>query len=165
MTAAARPRPDDELVATLVRVFGRVARRMRPTADELSAGHFSTLATLERIGPHKASELARVERMAPPSMTRVVQALEGRGLAERVRSADDGRCVLVSITAAGRTLLAEAQTHRARVVRELLDALTPDERSALDAAAPALAALAEAATDTSAAARDAGADRQSSTRR
>ena len=44
----------------------------RPVRGELSLGHFSTLATLERHGPQRIGDLARAERTSAPVMTRIV---------------------------------------------------------------------------------------------
>ncbi|PJI94169.1 MarR family winged helix-turn-helix transcriptional regulator [Luteimicrobium subarcticum] len=147
MTGAPDRAAEDDLADLLVRVVGRVIRRIRPTADDLSAGHFSVLATLERQGPQRVGDLARTERMAAPSMTRVVGALDERGLVARVRSDADARSVLVSITEPGRTLLATAQEQRAATVRDLLGTLADDDVAALRGAAGALSRLADAASD------------------
>jgi DNA-binding MarR family transcriptional regulator len=65
----------------------------------------STLATLERTGPRRLTDLAVAEEIAPPSMTSLVTQLEHLGLAERGRNRVDARIVLVTITRAGRQLL------------------------------------------------------------
>jgi len=71
-------------------------------------------------------ELAAAEQVKPPTMTRLVRALEARGLVTREPDEHDGRVVRLRATAKGRTLMAEG---RARRVRTLADELRElDER-------------------------------------
>jgi DNA-binding MarR family transcriptional regulator len=132
----------DALAARLAPSIVRVTRRIRPSRGDLSAGHFSTLATIQRLGPRKPGELARVERVSAPTMTRIVTALEDRGLVERRQCADDARSVTVAITDEGERLLQAARADQAAALAELLPALDDDQRATLVAALPALEAVA-----------------------
>ena len=86
-------------------------------------------------GPTTLGGLARRERVTPPAMTRLVQALEAEGLVERLPSATDGRQVGVRITAAGERLLEQRGQARAAskfastgtLPAELVAALKPTE--------------------------------------
>jgi len=140
--------PDPADVASqLAAVVGRVARRIRPTHGDLSAGHFSTLATVERLGPLRPSDLARIERVGAPAMTRIVALLESRGLLERSPAPDDARSVLLHLTDAGNRVVMDVRTERAGLVGELIAGLDADELRALaDALAP-LEKVARAATE------------------
>lgn len=129
------------LAARLAPSIVRITRRIRPSRGELSAGHFSTLATIQRLGPRKPGELARVERVSAPTMTRIVSALEDRGLAVRRQCADDARSVTVEITAAGQELLVSARADQAAALADLLGDLDDDQRATLQAALPALEAV------------------------
>src|SRR3954469_19950666 len=80
---------------------GIIRRRSRT----LSLTALSTLATLERTGPRRLTDLAVAEEIAQPSMTSLVTQLEQLGLAERGRDRVDARVVLVAITRAGRQLV------------------------------------------------------------
>lgn len=131
-----RPAPasDDDRDAVARRLTPavlRIGRRIRPTSGELSAGHFSTLATLHRHGPQRPSDLARTERFAPPAVARVVGALEDRGLVTRRPSPDDARSSLVEITAEGVRLLTAIRLEQAAAVSRLLEALDADELAVL----------------------------------
>ena len=58
----------------------RLSRRMRQERTEgLSASQVAALATMERQGPLSLGELAALERVQPPSMTRVVTGLVDAG--------------------------------------------------------------------------------------
>ncbi|MDO8108463.1 MarR family transcriptional regulator [Isoptericola sp. b441] len=132
--------------ARLATAFGLLARQLRPVRGELSLGHFSTLASLERHGPQRIGDLARVERTSAPVMTRIVNVLERRELVARAVSEQDRRVVEVTITAAGLRLVEEVRAERADAVTLLLAGLTDSEREALAGAVEALEALAARAT-------------------
>jgi DNA-binding MarR family transcriptional regulator len=140
------PDPSDA-AARLAAVVGRVARRIRPTHGDLSAGHFSTLATIERLGPQRPSDLARVERMGAPAMTRIVALLESRGLLERSPAPDDARSVLLHLTADGHRVVGDVRAERAGLVRDLLSGLDEGELQAVADALAALEKVAGAATE------------------
>src|SRR5689334_9867619 len=72
--------------------------RMASTADvgmNLDGPRASLLSVLVFGGALPVSRLAEVERVTPPAITKLVDALEGAGLARRKRSVDDRRVVLV----------------------------------------------------------------------
>lgn len=112
-----------DVASRLGAAVGRIARLTRPSRGELSAGHFSTLATIVRHGPQRPSDLARAERVAASTMTRIISVLERRHLVERRQTPTDARSVTVAITPEGRRLLDEARTDRSTSVAELLQVL------------------------------------------
>ena len=136
----------EEVAGRLAAVVARVGRRIRPTHGELSAGHFSTLATIARFGPQRPSDLARVERVSAPTMTRIVGVLEARDLVTRRQTPEDARSVTIEITLEGTRLLGQARTERTAALGELLDVLDDDELDRLAAALGALEAVARAAS-------------------
>src|SRR3954464_10189392 len=74
----------------------------------------AALSTLKRHGPMSPGELAAHERVQPPSMTRVVVALEGMGLVTRTPHPTDGRQVVIDLTPPAEELLAsEARAREA----------------------------------------------------
>jgi DNA-binding MarR family transcriptional regulator len=109
----------------------------------LSLTAASTLATLERTGPRRLTDLAVNEEIAQPSMTILVNQLVDRGLAERCRDAADARVVLVAITRAGREYLRNLRRAGAADLTTLIDKLPDDEAAALHRALPALHLLVE----------------------
>jgi DNA-binding MarR family transcriptional regulator len=106
--------PTTELASALRLSLLRAARRIRSqrvnTAATLS--QLSALATVRKCGPLSAGEVAAIERVQPPSMTKILAALESSGWVARAAHPDDRRQSIISITPAGRALL-EAET-RAR---------------------------------------------------
>jgi DNA-binding MarR family transcriptional regulator len=122
----------DQLVTLLPRLTPR---------GGLSLVAASTLATLERRGPSRVTELAEAQSVTQPAMTGLVSRLAGQGLAERSPDPDDRRGVLVAVTSAGRAVLATRRRERAETLAALLDDLEADDRAALAAALPALTRL------------------------
>src|SRR3954470_20664083 len=96
-------RSEAALAGALRDAIGRLGRRMRHHAShpELSLGQLATLRSLDLHGPMSPSELAMHERVQPPSMTKIVARLEELGYATRAPHPQDGRQVIVTISAAG----------------------------------------------------------------
>lgn len=128
----------DEVAGRLALAVGRLNRRIRSATGGLSHGQLSALSTIIRNGPLRPSEVAGIEQVAAPTVTRLVSELEARGLVERTADPDDGRSFFVSGTDAGIELLLEARSDRARAVSRILDGLDPAQVDALRAALPAL---------------------------
>jgi DNA-binding MarR family transcriptional regulator len=118
---------------------------VRRDGRELSLTAVSTLATLERTGSRRVTDLAGAEGVTQPSMTAVVTQLQHLGLAERLRDPADGRVVLVAITAAGRRYLTATRRAGASVFTALIDKLPEQDAAALSGAGPALRRLLELA--------------------
>lgn len=87
----------------------RTARRLRQEAAAEATGLTPTstaaLATIERHGPLTPSELAQLERVRRPTVTRTLGCLEREGLVDRTQDPADGRSSLVAVNAAGRERL------------------------------------------------------------
>jgi DNA-binding MarR family transcriptional regulator len=133
---------DDDLAGRLALAIGRLNRRMRSSTGGLSHGQLSALSSIVRKGPLRPSELAAIEVVAAPTITRVVADLEARGLVERQPDTDDRRSVFVAATDAGVELLLRARSDRARTVVALLAERTPAELESIRDALEALEAAA-----------------------
>src|SRR5262245_46451549 len=99
-----------ESAARLRMAIVRTARRLRQEAagaggTELTPTAAAALATVERHGPLTPSELAEIERIKRPTVTRTLRLLGEAGLVDRTPDPADGRSTLVSINAAGRERL------------------------------------------------------------
>lgn len=137
---------ETELASTLRISVLRLSRRLRAerSDDTLSTTQLATLASLSRHGPMTLGALAAHERVQPPSMTRVVAALEERGLVERRPQALDRRQVIVAISDGGEVVLRNDRRRRDAWLSQRLMDLTREERDLLRAAAPLLDRLAQA---------------------
>jgi DNA-binding MarR family transcriptional regulator len=138
--------PEPGLSAALRISVLRLSRRMRQERDDvgLSATHVAALATLDRHGPLPLGELAALEKVAPPSMTRVVSRLSKGGLVDRSGRPGDKRQVLVGITEEGRELLAADRRRRDEWLSARLRELSADDLDALSRVIPVLDRLAGA---------------------
>jgi DNA-binding MarR family transcriptional regulator len=130
------------LPARLRLAIGRLNRRIRvDSAAVLPPLQTSVLVTLEEHEPLRLSELARREAVTPPTMSRVLAALDDAGLLVRTPDPQDARSALVELSAAGRAMIEQLRTERTAVLAERLARLAPEHREALAAAVPALEAL------------------------
>ena len=109
--------------------------------EELTASTQATLASIERLGPITLGELAAVEQVQPPSMTRIVARLEEWGYATRVVDPADRRVARAAITDAGRELLARSRTRKDAYLARCVAELSDDERELLARALPLLERL------------------------
>ena len=137
-------RTDSGLASALRVSVARLNRRLRNTRDAdapVGIGGLSVLALLLREGEQTIGELARAERVKPPSMTRTVACLEGEDLVTRRPHPTDGRQVVIAISEAGKSLILADRRRRDAWLARCLRDLTPDERSALRKAAPILERL------------------------
>ena len=115
----------------------RFSRRLRNqrVAQSVTLTHLAALSTLQRHGAMSPGELATHERVQPPSMTRVVVALEGMGLVTRSPHPTDGRQVVIDLTPAAEELLSAEARAREAWLSGMLQQLTAEERAVLREAA------------------------------
>lgn len=126
-------------VARLRAAIVRLSRRMRKhDLADLTPTQLSALATVARDGPLRLGDLAAAERIAPSTLTRLVSALEDRGLLERRTVPGDARACLVSVTGPGTLMLSQIQRETTTLLTDSLLTLPPGQLAALAAALPAL---------------------------
>jgi DNA-binding MarR family transcriptional regulator len=131
-----------ELRMSVMRLRRRLASERDPD-NELSIAVMAVLGALFRHGELTVGELANLERVQPPTMTRKVNFLEDGGYVLRRPHESDGRVVVVTLTERGRaTVLADRKRRDVWLARQLRD-LTPEERAVLRSAAPILKKLSE----------------------
>ena len=139
-------RTDSGLGSALRISVARLSRRLRserdPQNELLPVGQLSVLGALSRGGERTVGELAALERVQPPSMTRTVNCLEDGGYVVRRKHDTDGRQVVVALSKKGEQTLAADRKRRDAWLAQRLRELTPDERSVLRQAAPIIERLA-----------------------
>lgn len=127
-----------EQLATVLRdAITRINRRVRqarPVGD-LTIAQLSALTSLELAGELTPRELADVERVRPPTMTKIIGKLEEGGLVRRTPHPTDGRQVLIAATERGREVYAQFQRARDTWLAEHLAELEPEDRETLHRAA------------------------------
>ena len=140
MSAPSRPAID---AARLRVAVLRISRRLRKhDLAGLTPSQLSTLASVGKDGPLRLGDLAATERIAPSTLTRLVNVLEERGYLQREAAPDDARAFLVTITDSGRDVLTQIREEGTSMLTDILLTLPPEELAALEAALPALEQLA-----------------------
>lgn len=133
-----------DLVANTL--LGRAARLtrllMRSGAHKLSRTEVGVLSTLSG-GPRRITELAQTEALAQPTVTQLIDKLQGRGLVARARSGEDARVVMVEVTPAGTEVFEEVRGEIRGNMREALADLPDAELTELVHASQTLGALIE----------------------
>ena len=109
----------------------RISRRVRYEAThEVAPHHFSVLVRLDKASA-TPGELAEIERVSKPSMTRTVARLVERGLVARKPDPGDGRQVILALTAAGRHTLKAIRREREAWMASRVARLSPREQRIL----------------------------------
>jgi DNA-binding MarR family transcriptional regulator len=133
-----------ELAGELRVAVSRLARRLRTsTGGGLTSSQLSALFAVEKSGAVRLAELAAIEGVSAPTITRIVDRLVDAGLLTRDADPRDRRCAQVALTARGRGELRRIRTQRTALLQQRLARLSPAERQALEAALPVLKVLAE----------------------
>jgi DNA-binding MarR family transcriptional regulator len=124
----------------------RLARRLRQqrTDQTLTLTQLGVLGTLDRHKQLTPRELADHEKVSPPSMTKILAALEERGLITRTPHPTDGRQQVVQPTREALNILRATRRMRDEWLAKRLAELTHDERAILHAATPILERFAAA---------------------
>jgi len=129
----------DRLHSVAIHLLRRARRE--DAAMGLPPAQASVLSVLVFGGARTLSALADVEQVKAPTMTRIVDALERAGLAQRLPDADDRRKLSIAATAAGTRLMQQGRSRRVKALAQLLADLDRDERATLNAAIALLARL------------------------
>ncbi len=140
-------RTDAGLASALRVSVMRLSRRLRNERDaseDLTANQLAVLGTLWRRGALTIGELASLEKVQPPSMTRTVDCLCEKGLVSRAPHIDDRRLVVVALTATAETVIQESRRRKDAWLALRLKELSPAERQTLRDAAPVLERLSQA---------------------
>ncbi|MGH3433357.1 MAG: MarR family winged helix-turn-helix transcriptional regulator [Thermocrispum sp.] len=140
------PRTSERTLAARLRLaVVRLNRRLRaqhpPTSVSLT--QLSAMSTLHKCGPMTPGQLAAKEGVQPPSMTRVIAALETIGYVDRSAHPTDGRQAIVELSGQGSEYVDATITAREAWLDEQLARLTAAERKTLGDAAEIIQRMAE----------------------
>jgi DNA-binding MarR family transcriptional regulator len=141
--------PDTDLTETASQLRNAIVRTSRALRQEaagesgLSPTQTAVLASINRSGPLTPSELAEIERVKRPTMTRTLGCLEREGLIERTPDPADGRSSLVAVNDAGRERLARLRRRKSAYLERRLRKLDRDEVATLARAASLLERMRE----------------------
>src|SRR6266513_4051892 len=123
----------DRLHSAAIHLLRRL--RVEHKAMGLTAPRASALSVLVFRGPLTMSQLAEAEQVRRPTITRLVDGLERRGLVRRVSDPADGRVQLVAATAAGKRLLQRGRARRVERLMQGVMQLSEEEQRVLARAA------------------------------
>jgi DNA-binding MarR family transcriptional regulator len=101
----------------------------------LTRARLSALALLVLGGPRTLGELAAAERVRPPTMTRLVHAMEADGLVAREPHPSDGRSIIIRATPHGEKQLEQGRARQIAPLAESVSELDRSERLQLEDAA------------------------------
>lgn len=128
------------LLESMPSVMGYVTSEIRRQGPVENPVHFRMLRTL-RSGSRSLHELAELHSVRLPTMSRTVTVMESKGWLSRVRSQQDRRAVVVSLTEAGSAALEAVEELAISRTRTLLDELDPGDHAALNQGLEALYAV------------------------
>src|SRR6187551_1475933 len=130
----------EQLAISLRESITRLNRRLRQAraVGDLTFSQLSALTSLQLAGALTPRELADVERVQPPTMTKIVGKLEERGLVARTPHPTDRRQVILAATEQGRVVYTQFEKARNEWLALQLAELTPEERDTLERAAQIL---------------------------
>ena len=121
-----------EIAARLRLSATRLARRLRQESGAgLSPSQQSALAVIANHGPLTLGALAEHERVAPPSITKVVSKLECDGLVTRSADPADRRVCHVAISPTGEALLEEVRRRKTAWLTARISQLDADRQRRL----------------------------------
>jgi DNA-binding MarR family transcriptional regulator len=127
---AAAAEASEELASRLRLSINRLHRLLRQEAlAGLSPAQASALASVNRLGSPTLGELASIEQVQPPTMTKIVATLADGGMVTRVTDAADRRSARVSVTPAGKKSLERIRTLKNAFLTRRLAELSPEEQA------------------------------------
>jgi len=132
MSTTTQPRREslaDQLHSAAVHLLRRVRRT--DAASGLNAPRLSALSVVVFGGPITLGALAEAEQVRPPTMTRIVNALEMQGLLTKERRADDRRNVYISATTLGKRTLLSGRNRRIQALAQQIETLDAADREIL----------------------------------
>ena len=117
-----------ELAARLASLSTVLQRHLSraDAGDGLTRARLSALALLVLGGPRTLGELAAAEHVRPPTMTRLIHAMEADGLVVREKNPDDARSVVIRATPRG---IGQLDQGRARQIAPLAESISDLERT------------------------------------
>lgn len=141
---AAAAQPSSAAVARLRLIVARLYRQLAQASSDdlnLTYAQLSALARVQAHGPVRLGELAALEQVAAPSLTRTLRPLAAAGLLSKEADPSDGRSLLVTITPEGGAHLDRIRRERSELLARRMSRLTPEQSDTLLAALPVLELL------------------------
>jgi DNA-binding MarR family transcriptional regulator len=126
----------DRLHSTAIHLLRQV--RVQDAATGLAPARLSALSVLVFGGAMSLNELARAEQVRPPTMSRIVDALESEDLVRRTVNEQDRRAVVLEATEKGTAILWQGRKRRVKFLARHLSSLSTEERKKIENAIKAI---------------------------
>ena len=126
----------DRLHSTAIHLLRQV--RIQDAASGLAPARLSALSVLVFGGAMSLNELARAEQVRPPTMSRIVDALESANLIRRTVNPRDRRAVVLEATEKGTAILWQGRKRRVKFLAKHLSRLSEQERNKIGDAIKAI---------------------------
>ncbi len=125
-------------------VLLRLARKIRTSSvDKITPSQLAVLATVSRNERLTIGQIAESEHVKPPSVSKIVAALESAGMLARESDPDDRRCVFITVTDSGADYLDEVRVAGRTWLASQLADLGADDVDAIAAMLPVFERLLE----------------------
>jgi DNA-binding MarR family transcriptional regulator len=143
--STSRKKRNEDLADRLHSAAIHLLRTLRRVDEEtgLTAPRLSILSVLVFAGPRTLGQLARAEQVKPPTMTKLVAALEEDGFVKRVTDSSDARVTIISATKKGEALMWLGRSRRVASLAARLEKLSKKELAELDHAAAMIQRVAQ----------------------
>jgi len=129
MSTPAHPRTIERFHHQAIRLLRQL--RAVDEAHGFSGPRASALSVLVFRGPQSLSALAAAEGVKPPTMSRLVKAMQAEGLVRAEAAPHDQREIRIEASALGRKRMLEARARRLGAIHEMLAGASPAEMRAL----------------------------------
>lgn len=126
----------DRLHSAAIHLLRQV--RVQDAATGIAPARLSALSVLVFGGTMSLNELARAEQVRPPTMSRIVDALEAEGLIRRTVNVKDRRAVVIEATEKGTAILWQGRKRRVKFLALHLSRLSEAERKQIEKAVQAI---------------------------
>ena len=126
----------DRLHSAAIRLLRMV--RVEDAVTGVAPARLSALSVMVFGGPVSLNDLARAEQVKPPTMSRIVDALEADGLAHRQVNPEDRRAVVIEATTKGAAMLKQGRKRRVKFLASYLSRLDSAELADIDRAVGAI---------------------------
>ncbi len=112
--------------------------RVQDSATGLPPARLSALSVLVFGGAMSLNALAKAEQVRPPTMSRIVDALEAEKLIRRTVNPQDRRAVVLETTEKGTAILWQGRKRRVKFLAKHLSRLNDAERTRIEEAIKAI---------------------------
>jgi DNA-binding MarR family transcriptional regulator len=126
----------DRLHSTAIHLLRQV--RVEDAATGIAPARLSALSVLVFGGAMSLNDLAGAEQVRPPTMSRIVDALEAEGLARRTVNPQDRRAIVIEATEKGTAILWRGRKRRVKFLAKRLLRLSEAERKQIGLAVQAI---------------------------